>query len=142
MKPVHLKQIWKRFFSYLEGYDTSDQYKEVEFTMEITLMENSFVGISTNSESKNAFNQPATVKGFIEDDKISFIMKYPCAYFKDENRKIVLNRSSDHPDIHYLGFLDDNKTSANWEMTVYEEKYLDDYLEEVSKFFQGNPEKI
>ncbi|WP_298346695.1 hypothetical protein [uncultured Algibacter sp.] len=133
MKTIHQKQNWIGFFTYLEGYDTIEQYKKVEFAMEITLTENSFVGISTDSESKNAFERPASVKGFIEDGKMSFVMKYPCYYFKDQNGKIILDHSAEHPDIHYLGFLDDekDKVSGNWEMTVYEEKYSDGYLEEI-----------
>jgi hypothetical protein len=60
-------------------------------------------------------------------------MKYPCLYYKDENGKIVLDKSSEHPDIHYLGFFDDDlkNVSGNWEMVVYEEKYSDGYLEEI-----------
>lgn len=133
MKAIHIKQNWKGFFSYLEGYDTIEQYRRAEFTMEITLMENVFVGISTDSESKHAFEKPATVKGFIEDDKISFIMKYPCLYYKDNTGKIIIDRSSEHPDIHYLGFFEENKSSVvgNWEMTIYEEKHVDGYLEEI-----------
>ncbi|MDG5493014.1 hypothetical protein [Psychroserpens sp. SPM9] len=133
MKTVHLKQNWKGFFTYLEAYDTSQQYQKVEFTLEITLSENSFIGISYDLESKDAFNKPATVKGFIEDDKISFVMKYPCYYYKDEKGNIILDPSSEHPDIHYLGFLDENKkyVNGNWEMTVYEEKYADGYLEDI-----------
>jgi len=133
MKTIHLKQKWKGLFTYLEGYETIEQYKEVAFTMEITLTENSFIGTSTDSESKNAFDKPATVKGFIEDDKISFVMKYPCAYSKGENGEIVLDKSSKHPEIHYLGFFNEDKASVNgnWEMTIYEEKYSDGYLEEI-----------
>ena len=133
MKTVQLNQIWKGFFTYLIGYDTIEQYKQVEFTMEITITENSFVGISTDSESRKAFDKPATVKGFIENDTISFVMKYPCLYFKDERGEIILDQSSEHPDIHYLGFFDYKKliVHGNWEMIVYEEKYSDGYLEEI-----------
>ncbi len=134
MKPVNIIQKWKGTFNYRDGYEDSEQYKEVEFIMEITLSENSFVGISTDSESKNVFDQPATVKGFIDDEKINFIMKYPCAYFKDESGKITLNRLAEHPEIQYLGFFDSSKSSVrgNWEIIEYEEKYLDGYIEEIS----------
>lgn len=134
MKIAHNKQTWKGFFTYQDGYESIDQYIEVAFTMELTFNENSFVGISSDSESENAFDEPATVRGFIEEDKISFVLNYPCSYYKDENGKIVLDRNSKHPDIQYLGFFDEDKKSISgtWEMTVYEEKYLDDYLEEIA----------
>tara|TARA_R100000935_G_scaffold21876_6_gene40575 strand:- start:1004 stop:1438 length:435 start_codon:yes stop_codon:yes gene_type:complete len=133
MKPIYIKQYWKGVFSYLDGYETINQYKEVSFSMEITINDNSFIGTSTDSESKDVFDKPAIVKGFIDDDKMSFIVKYPCAYFKDEDGKIVIDKSLEHPDIHYLGIFDDNKKNVdgNWEMTIYEEKYGDDYLSEI-----------
>jgi len=134
MNPIHIKQKWNGTFSYLEGYELPDQYKEVEFTMDINISENSFVGISTDSESEKLFDKPATIKGFIEGDKISFIVKYSYSYFKNENGQLILDPTSEHPDIHYLGFFDDDKTevNGNWEMTIYEEKYGDEYLEEVA----------
>ncbi|WP_298755017.1 hypothetical protein [uncultured Psychroserpens sp.] len=133
MKMNDVKQEWKGFFSYMEGYDAIEQYKKVSFTMEIIIIDNIFEGISIDSESENAFNEPATVKGFIDEAKMSFIMKYPCAYFKDNHGKMILDHSTKHPDIHYLGFFDDTKTqiTGNWEMTVYEERYGYDYLEDV-----------
>lgn len=133
MKTVHIKQQWKGYFTYLEGYEAIEQYKQVEFTIKITLTENSFVGTSTDSESKHAFNQPAIIKGFIDDEKMSFVLKYPCSYFKDDFGNIILDKSSQHPDIHYLGYFDNDKkaVSGNWEMTIYEEKYGDDYLQEI-----------
>nr|WP_321228642.1 hypothetical protein [uncultured Psychroserpens sp.] len=134
MKTVHLKQHWKGYFTYLEGYETIEQYKQVEFTMEITLTDNSFIGTSTDAESRHAFDEPATVKGFIDDEKISFVMKYPCSYYKDDFRKIQLDKSSQHPDIHYLGFFDNDKktVSGNWEITIFIEQTIEGDLEDVS----------
>lgn len=133
METIHLKQYWKGYFTCLDGYETIEQYKQVEFTMEINLTENSFIGTSTDAESIDAFDQPAAVKGFIDDDKMSFVMKYPCAYYKDDLGNIKLNKSYQHPDIHYLGFFDDDKQSVkgNWEMTVNEERYGDGFLEDL-----------
>ncbi len=134
MNIAHDKQTWKGFFTYQDGYELIDQYIEVAFTMELTFNDNSFTGISTDSESENVFDKPATVKGFIDENKISFVKNYPCSYYKDENGKIILDRDSKHPDIHYLGFFDKDKKniSGTWEMTIYEEKHLDDYLEDVA----------
>jgi hypothetical protein len=61
MKAIYKKQKWKGIFTYLEGYHTTEQYREVEFITEINLTKNSFVGISTDSESKDAFDHRATV---------------------------------------------------------------------------------
>ena len=133
MKAIHIKQTWEGIFICIEGYEASEQYIEVAFTMDIVLSENSFTGTSTDVESKHVFNRPATVRGFIKDDTISFVVKYPCNYYKDETGAIAINQSAEHPDIHYLGFFDEDKKKVvgNWEMTIFEEKYGDDYLEEL-----------
>ncbi|WP_299335058.1 hypothetical protein [uncultured Psychroserpens sp.] len=127
-------QEWKGSFTYLEGYETIQQYIDVEFTLEIDITNNSFIGISSDSESKDLFDKPATVKGFIDENKISFVMNYPCLYYKDETGTMRLDQSSEHPDIHYLGFFNDDKTqvNGNWEMTLREEKYMDGYLENIA----------
>ena len=127
MKIAHSKQVWKGIFTYQDGYEDIDQYIEVDFTMILNFTEDTFIGTSTDSESEKAFNKPALVKGFIDGDKISFVLKYPCSYFKDENGKIVLDENSEHPDIHYLGYFDEDKKSVSgtWEMTIYSEPYYD-----------------
>ena len=133
MKTVHKKQNWKGSFTYQEGYEVNEQYTEVKFKMEIILTGNSFTGTSTDTESQNVFNKPTKIHGFVDDEKISFVMKYPCTYFKDDKGEIILDPSTEHPDIHYLGFFEDDKTYArgNWEMTIHEEKYGDGYLDEI-----------
>ena len=134
MKIVHNNQVWKGTFTYNEGYDEIDQYKTVNFKMEIVFNDRSFIGTSTDSESENLFNEPAKVKGFIDDEKISFTLNYPCCYYKDDDGKIVIDEENKHPEIHYLGFWEEDKNgvSGTWEMKMYEEKYGDDYLEELA----------
>ena len=134
MQIVNHQQTWKGFFAYLEGFEAIDEYTTVEFTMEVTFNGNSFTGTATDTESENVFKEPALVKGFIEDDKISFVKNYPCYYYKDENGKIALDESLSHPNIEYLGFYDESekKFLGTWEMIVDEEKISEDqYLEEV-----------
>lgn len=134
MQLVHNKQIWKGIFTYDDGYDEADQYIDVDFKMELIFTGNSFKGISTDSESRELFDKPADVKGFVDDEKMSFVKNYPCYYYKDDHGQIVLDRESKHPEIHYLGFWDGDKNSVygTWEMILYEEKYGDGYLEEVA----------
>jgi hypothetical protein len=133
MKTVHSKQNWKGFFSYLEGYDTAEQYLEVEFSMEIMFEEESFTGTFTSSESKHVFNEPAKVKGFVEDDKISFILKYPFSFFKDENGNFNTDKATEHPEIHYLGFFNEDKSmvEGNWEMAIIHDQSLSEFTEEI-----------
>ena len=134
MKIADHIQLWKGYFTYQDGYEAIDQYIEVPFSMKLTFNGTSFTGESTDAESETIFDKPATVKGFVEEHKISFVLQYPYAYFKDEDGTLVLDKKAKHPEIRYFGILDeDNKGYIGmWEMTVYEEKYFDDYLEEVA----------
>lgn len=134
MELVYNKQIWQGIFSYRDGYHEDDQFIEVDFNLELIFNGDSFKGFSTDSESKSVFEKPADVKGFVDDEKISFVLDYPCLYYKDDHGQLVLDRESKHPEIHYLGFWDGDKhyVSGTWEMKIYEEKYGNDYIEELA----------
>lgn len=134
MRIVENKQTWKGFFTYLHGYEIIDTYIKVAFQMDLTFNDNSFTGTSTDSESENIFIEPILVKGFIENDIISFVINYPHHYYKDEDGNIKLDKDSQHPNIEYLGYYDEHekKYSGTWEMIISIEKISeDDLIEEV-----------
>jgi len=141
MKVHFQKQIWKGKFSYLVGYETINQYKEVEFTMELTLENETISGTSYDDESKDYFDAPAIVKGFYEGNTISFILKYPCSYFLNDDGVIELDKDNEHPDIHYLGKIDDSKKSVQgtWEIGYIVESGIEkDIVEIFNGEFQMN----
>ena len=134
MKIIDSEQIWKGSFSYLEGDDVFDSYIEVSFKMSLTFDGDSFIGTRTDSESESIITEPILVKGFIENDKISFVVNYPYYYYKDENDKILVDKNLSHPNIEYLGYYDqiEKKFSGTWEMIINEEKITEEeYLEEI-----------
>lgn len=134
MKLTENKQIWEGYFTYEDGYEVIDQYIDVKFRMELIFNDNSFVGTSTDSESEGFFDKPINVKGFILDNKISFVVNYPYLYYKNEDGKIITDKKSKHPEIRYFGIYDEitKKYFGTWEMTMYEEEYLGDYIEEIA----------
>lgn len=134
MSLINNKQVWKGVFAYMDGYKETDQEIIVDFTMELFFNDGSFTGTSTDSESEALFDKPATVKGFIDENKISFVLKYPCYYYRDENRQLALNRDFEHPEIHYLGYWDEDGNSFRgmWEMEVDTDVHLDYDPEEIA----------
>ena len=133
MKIVDHKQTWEGFFTYPSDDDYSDQDLEVTFKMELIFNENSFTGTSRDSESEHIFEEPTIVKGFIEDNKISFILNYPCYYYRDEDGNIQIDKDLPHPIVEYLGYYDEyeKKFSGTWEIIIHEEKISEDnFLEE------------
>ncbi|MHC0446152.1 hypothetical protein ACWA1F_12130 [Flavobacterium sp. 3-218] len=135
MKIVDNEQTWKGSFSYLEGYDVIDSYINVSFKMNLIFDGDSFVGTTIDSESENIITEPILVKGFIENDQISFVVNYPYHYYKDENDKILIDKNLSHPNIEYLGFYDqvEKKFFGTWEMIISAEKITEEeYIEEVA----------
>jgi hypothetical protein len=129
MKKIITKEKWSGFFTY-EIYDSN---LEVPFYIDIEVSENSFKGVSSNTEIENLFTDPIIVQGFKEGDLVSFTIRYPNLYYLNENDEIVVDRYSSHPDIQYLGYLDatEKKIIGNWEMTVNREKDLNDNILEI-----------
>lgn len=133
MKAVYGKQKWEGYFTYGEGYGLDIEDKQVRFILDIEIDEDSFTGTSVDFESKDLFDTPATIKGFFEDDTMSFVLKYPCTYFVDENGSLIIDKNQEHTDIHYFGYLDQDKkvVEGNWEMVTAQEKYDNGYLENI-----------
>jgi hypothetical protein len=133
MNVIHKTQLWKGEFTYLKGYAEKEIYRSVKFTLEINVSNSTFTGISWDEESKHYFKSPANVKGFFDEEKVSFVLKYPCYYYKNEKGKIELDYNQEHPDIHYFGEFDNkdkSKVTGEWEMAVYVEETIDGYFEE------------
>ncbi len=133
MHIINKTQKWKGYFTYEAGYEVKDQFETVSFSMELTVTDNSFTGTSIDDEFKKIHDKPASVVGFFDDEKMSFILKYPCSYYIDEGDNIILDKTNEHPDIHYLGFFEVDKkiVLGKWEMKIFKEKHNEDlYIEE------------
>ena len=126
-------QNWFGFFTYKEVNEETEHEIKVDFSIKINIEGNSFTGTSFDKESVNYFDTPAKIKGFMDNEKMSFVMKYPYHYYTDEYGQIQTDKNSEHPDIHYLGFFNEekNQVEGTWEMALYSESYLDGFLEEV-----------
>ena len=134
MKLVYSKQHWSGYFTYPiydeKGELTDEEYR-VPFTMNINIHEQSFTGTAIDEESKHLFDNPATIKGFIEKNLFSFIKQYPCYYFINEDGELAADKTKQHPEIRYTGFLNEakNEVVGEWEMgpTPSEEGYWGDF---------------
>lgn len=134
MRIVTKNEIWKGFFYYEVGYSGLSTLREVKFEINIIVDNNSFEGVSKDDESKGCFDKSIEVKGFFENNFISFILKYPYAYFRDEEDKIVIDKKLKHPDVNYYGEFDEDKKSYNgeWEMIYEVEELADGDVVEIS----------
>ncbi|MBX2827453.1 MAG: hypothetical protein KTR22_04790 [Flavobacteriaceae bacterium] len=133
MKIVSSRETWKGHFTYEVGYDENNQYLEVPFSMQIVVENDAFFGTSVDEESKHLFDTPTGVTGFFGDNTISFVLKYPYSYYRDEDGTLVAEKNMAHPDVHYYGAYDEvTKTySGRWEITYEVEERIDGDVQEV-----------
>ena len=104
-------QIWKGKFSYNpEEYGVVE---DVAFELYVNLIEGKFIGKIYDEEFRALCDQLASVEGFIEGDKIHFVITYPISYSMDENDQVQIDPSKKGHDVIYNGFL--NTTRNIWE---------------------------
>lgn len=58
----------------------------------------------------------AKVTGFVDDNEISFIKQYPALFLRNDHDEIIIDKSKEHPEIHYHGHISDNSMEGNWDM--------------------------
>ncbi|MEP0264132.1 hypothetical protein [Dokdonia sp.] len=122
MKIVYIKQNWSGYFTYPvydeKGNLLDDVEDRIPCEMSIQIHDGTFTGIATDEESKHLFDKPATIKGFIEKNLISFTMQYPCLYYTNEQGELAIDSHKEHPEIRYTGFLNDieNEIIGEWEI--------------------------
>lgn len=113
--------IWKGKFSYNpEEYGFEE---DVNFELYISKTDNQFEGVSYDDEFRDLHPELPKVKGFIDGDKIYFVITYPVSYSIDENDKILIDQTRKGHDVIYNGTFDRtfNKWSGIWEIMQEEE---------------------
>ena len=119
---------WSGFFTYMEQVISTEEWferKRVPFIASLDIYANgSIKGTTTDDESKDLFDSPATIEGFTNDGFISFIVKYPHSYFEDENGIMQVEYGVDYPGCHYEGWLNEqgNKFTGEWTIRVSEQR--------------------
>ena len=108
--------VWKGKFSYNpEEYGIVD---DVDFEMYVELKEGKFEGKVYDDEFRELCDELAIVKGFIDENKIHFVVTYPISYSIDENDKVQIDESKKGHDVIYNGFLNSNlgRWEGGWEI--------------------------
>ena len=109
-------KIWKGKFSYNpEEYGVVD---DVNFEMYVSFSNGKFEGKVYDEEFRELCEELAFVKGFIEKEKIYFVVTYPISYSIDENDRVQIDPSKKGHDVIYTGLLNKqlNKWEGSWEI--------------------------
>lgn len=101
--------------------DDLDQIDSVKRTFEIRILiddEGIFEGISFDGESKGLFEIDIRVKGFIENNIISFTRYFPFMYFLNDNGGLEIDYSKPHHEVMFTGQFDSSSGSwkGDWEI--------------------------
>lgn len=113
---VITSHIWKGKFSYNpEEYGVVE---DVDFELYVELNNGKFSGKVYDNEFRELCNELAIVKGFIDEDRIHFVVTYPVSYSVDENDEVQIDASKKGHDVIYNGFLNPilQKWEGEWEI--------------------------
>jgi hypothetical protein len=108
----------KGHFVYGEPYPDPIKGTSVSFEVEWTLIDGIINGICVDDEGKKVFDTPASIRGFIDDNTISFIKKYPKYFEIDETGNTRISDELPAPEIHYYGLIIDNHFEGDWTITT------------------------
>lgn len=126
-------QIWKGKFSY-----NPEEYgivEDVSFELYVQLKDGKFNGVVYDDEFRELCDILPKVKGFIDENHISFVITYPIAYSVDENEVVSIDPTKKGHDVSYDGYYTDNlgKWIGKWEILAKRIKEgKDDYYQHYS----------
>ena len=107
------------FYIYFNGENEDKIILELNVEINKGIIE----GVGNDNITNEYFKTPFRVNGFIQSDHMNFIIKYPHSFYYDEENKIILDSSLEHPDIIHNAFYnsESNKWIGEWEMLVEED---------------------
>lgn len=115
------QKIWIGHYNYRLEDEISENHN---FEIHANLDDGSFSGVAIEEEFTQLTGDKPTVKGFIEDDMISFVKSYPYLFETDENGKQIIDKSIRGHQVEYEGYFEEDKGSwsGTWEIHFGEQK--------------------
>jgi hypothetical protein len=134
---INLTGTWVGYYYYGAEYGKVLHGEKVKFMLFLTQKNFKFEGTSVDYEGVTSNFETADIRGFIKDDFISFIKKYPVALLFDEKNNPIKDESKPSPEIHYTGnYNQQAKTfSGKWEIVAHTESY---HFGDIEYFATGN----
>lgn len=102
---LELSGKWIGFYEYGLGYELPYFSQRVKYQIEITSEGQDIIGTTSEEKSEFSVDSKATIKGFVDDDLVSFIKTYPIKSIIDEDDNLI-KLSKGEQLIHHTGFLD------------------------------------
>ena len=104
--------------SYTFDPEFSEDNTENKFELTLTVDDDDLTGevIDITDDEKPPVR--AKIEGFMDEDEISFIKKYPSLVLKNELNETLVDKEKEHPDIHYHGTIQENYIEGTWDMEL------------------------
>ena len=132
MNDTLLNGTWKgsyQFYLFPVGTDNENNensedfepiLEDIKFNFEVKFESSNGEFIGQAIEETIKFDKPILIKGFFENDFISFEKKYPYLWTVDEDGNNILDKTKPHNKIYKTGVYDEIKMtlSGDWEMPV------------------------
>ncbi|MFX1705662.1 hypothetical protein PV783_16970 [Chitinophaga sp. CC14] len=124
---------WRGHYVYGPEYGEKWLGSKVAFELSLTdIGDNNFQGTCLDIDSPISLNNPAVIKGFTEEDFISFTKEYNQFFTINGDNQVVPRSQLKKPDLSYYGHYDpvSETYSGDWELIGREHAHPDgDYLE-------------
>ena len=106
---MNLTGNWQGFYEYGLGYELPFFGQRVKIKTTITDVNGSFTGEIEEELSEFSVQLKSSIKGFIENDFISFVKKYSQKPVLDNSSEIIYENG--HLEIEHEGFIDEENQS-------------------------------
>lgn len=120
MQLLEISGIWKGYYELGKSYPKNLQGKRTDFVLNIKETNGEFTGECIDIVHDNKDNTTSQIKGFVDEDLISFIKQYSFHLLIDKEGKRVIDYDEKHPEIEYTGYYDyeSKKISGEWNMVT------------------------
>lgn len=104
---------WKGKYSY--KLDDGSQSMHINFELNIEINNDNFSGVSVDDEYKEICDVHPVVRGFMDNNFISFVIIYPYAYTRNDFGELELNKETKNYKVEYEGCMTDvDRWSGEW----------------------------
>ncbi len=110
---MNLNGTWEGSFTYGENYAEAIVGQSVAFKMQINEQDNDLTG---TCQDEDQHDNPAKIKGFVDEDFVSFVKTYRIYIGVDENGATFSDPGQPPHEIHYSGTLSEDTIEGIFEL--------------------------
>jgi hypothetical protein len=109
---------WAGQYTLGEGYAPSMTGITTSFELIMEIIDGVLKGHCRDNIEDVPMSAPATIEGFIEDNFINFVKRYPHAWMRDENGDMVEDVDQPSHEVIYNGYFGEGLVQGDWEIVA------------------------